>query len=114
MDLTASIARIAGVCPPRERPFDGIDILRDIQRGRTPHKRTLFWRARRGERTWRALRDGSLKYITQKDGDSFDEFLFDLNLDPQEKTNLLADRKRDAESLRRLLAKWESEVQPRR
>ena len=114
MDLTASIARIAGVSPPENRPFDGIDILREIERGRPPRKRTLSWRARRGERTWRAVRDGSLKYITRKDGNKLDEFLFDLSLDPQEKTNLLADRKTDADRLRRLLAEWETDVQARR
>ena len=114
MDLTASIARIAGVSPPREHPFDGIDILREIQLGRPPRKRTLFWRARRGERTWRAVRDGSLKYITRRDGDKLDEFLFDLDRDPQEKTNLLSDRKSDAERLNRLLASWEAGIQPPR
>ena len=110
MDLTASIARIARVSPAENRPFDGIDILWYIQRERIPPTRRLFWRARRGERTWRAVRDGSLKYITRKDGDSLDEFLFDLSLDPQEKTNLLADRKADTERLRRLLARWDAEV----
>jgi arylsulfatase A-like enzyme len=114
MDLTASITRVAGISPPLERPFDGIDILREIERGEPPRKRTLFWRARRGERTWRAVRDGSLKYIRRKDGDKFDQFLFDLDRDPQEKTNLLAKRKADAEKLRRLLAEWEAEVRPRR
>jgi len=55
-----------------------------------------------------------LKFVTRKDGDKLDEFLFDLNLEPQEKTNLLADRKADADRLKRLLANWETEVQPRR
>jgi len=114
MDLTASIARIAGVLPLKRRPFDGIDILREIERKRPPRKRTLFWRARRAERTWRAVRDGSLKYISRKDKDAFDEFLFDLERDPEENTNLLAERQSDVQRLKRLLADWEEEVRHKR
>jgi N-acetylgalactosamine-6-sulfatase len=114
MDLTASIARIARVSPAENRPFDGIDILWYIQRERIPPTRRLFWRARRGERTWRAVRAGFLKYITRRDRDKLDEFLFDLNLDPQEKTDLLSGRKPAADRLRHLLAEWEAEVHPRR
>ncbi len=111
MDLTASIARIAGVAQKRERPFDGVDILNDIIRMWHPRKRALFWRARRGERTWRAVREGSLKYISLRDGQAFQEYLFDLENDPREKSNLVAARPDDAKRLKRLLADWEKEVQ---
>jgi len=110
MDLTASIAGIAGVAPAKERPFDGIDVLQELEAEWPAHKRTLFWRARRGERTWRAVRDGSRKYVSRKDGETVKEFLFDVERDPGEKTNLLAHRKGDAKRLKGLLAKWENEV----
>jgi N-acetylgalactosamine-6-sulfatase len=93
------------------RPFEGIDVLEQIQQGRPPEPRTLFWRARRGERTWRAVRDGPLKYLTRQDADRFEEHLFDLEADPGEKNDLLASRPEQAERLRRLLRQWEQEVE---
>jgi N-acetylgalactosamine-6-sulfatase len=114
MDLTASFAEIAGATPAKNRAFDGIDILGKVKGGRRPAKRTLFWRARRGERAWRAVRDGSLKYISRTDGPKFQEYLFDLEFDPSEKNNLLKDRPADTQRLRSLLVEWEEEVHPRR
>lgn len=110
MDFSASIVRIAGAARPKGRSFDGIDILHELEAKRPPRKRTLFWRARRGERTWRAVRDGSLKYISRRDGDVTKEYLFNLESDPGEKTNLFEKRDSDVKKLTRLLADWEVEV----
>ncbi|MCX7885630.1 MAG: sulfatase-like hydrolase/transferase [Verrucomicrobiae bacterium] len=109
-DLTASIARIAGVKPPR--PWDGVDILRYIERGEPPPPRTLFWRQRRGDRTWRAARDGPLKLVTHTRGEHTEEFLFDLDRDPGEQTNLLTKHPSRATHLKQLLTAWEQEVKP--
>jgi len=106
-DLTASIARAAGVTPPR--PWDGQPILRQ-----QPAARTLFWRQRRGEVTWRAVRDGATKYVSQAKGSRIEEYLFDLDRDPGEQTNLLADRSAEVARLKNLLARWETEVTPAR
>jgi N-acetylgalactosamine-6-sulfatase len=110
VDLTVSMTHIAGAPPSKERPFDGVDILNDIAMMRHPRKRALFWRARRGERTWRAVREGSLKYISRREGDALQEYLFDIEHDPGEKSNLIADRQNDARRQKRLLADWEKEV----
>ncbi|MBN2329482.1 MAG: sulfatase-like hydrolase/transferase, partial [Candidatus Omnitrophica bacterium] len=69
MDLTASLARIAGVQFMAGRSFDGIDIIGDIEQDRATLKRTLYWRKRRGDQTWRAVRDGSMKYISDQRGE---------------------------------------------
>ena len=114
MDLSASIARATGVRPAKDRPFDGIDILDRLEKGQPVVPRTLFWRARRGERTWWAVRDGVLKYVARQDGDKKEEHLFALDGDPGEKTDLLAQRKEDVVRLQRLLAEWEKSVQPKR
>ena len=114
MDLTASIARAAGAAPPEGRAFDGIDILERSGLGRPASPRTLFWRARRGTRTWWAVRDGALKYVALQDEDSRREHLFDLDRDPGEAHDLAALRGEDAGRLRRQLAAWEEEVRPRR
>jgi N-acetylgalactosamine-6-sulfatase len=114
MDLSASVARVAGTKAPRERPFDGVDIVESISKGQPPPKRPLFWRGRRAERTWSAVRAGELKYVRFRDGTKVTEYLFDLHDDPGEKTDLLAARQEDAARLKQLLADWEKTVKPRR
>ncbi len=112
VDCTASMLRIAGAEPPAGQKLDGIDVVKLVQENRPPQSRTLFWRGRRGERTWRAVRDGDLKYVCRDDNGKMDEYLFDLSCDVSEKTNLLQTRSDDADRLKRLLAQWEQEVKP--
>jgi arylsulfatase A-like enzyme len=113
-DFTASIARAAGVSPAKDRPFDGIDILRHAGAGTAPPPRTLFWRGRRAERTWRAVREGTLKYVSQQDGPKIEEWLFDLSGDTAEQHSVIQDRASDAKRLKAHLAAWEAEVRPTR
>jgi arylsulfatase A-like enzyme len=109
MDLTASLVRAAGA--PPDRPFDGREMLTAL--GSEP--RTLFWRHRRGTVTWRAAREGDLKYVTRSDGGRIvEEKLFDLAADPAEKSDLLAARGEDVRRLGALLAAWEADVRPLR
>jgi N-acetylgalactosamine-6-sulfatase len=99
MDLTASIAAAAGVPPGRHPPLDGIDLLGRVAAGRPTVARDLFFRNRRGERTWRAVRSGDLKYLSRTDGDAVSEWLFDLAADPAEQHDLLAARPAEASRL---------------
>lgn len=110
MDFSRSIVRSAGAKPPKNRSFDGIDILRAIETNQPVQKRTLFWRARRGQRTRKAVRDGSLKYIRLQEGNDVKEYLFDLEQDPAEENNLFSERKEDVRKLKILLDNWEEEV----
>lgn len=114
MDFSASIVRAAGIEPPQNRLFDGIDILRLIETSQPIQKRTLFWRARRGSQTRKAVRDGSLKYIHLQDGNDIEEYLFDLEQDPAEKNNLLSKREDNVKRLKILLKNWEEEVKSKR
>ena len=107
-DLTASIAQITGVKSPR--PFDGVDILKFVAAQESPPARTLFWRQRRGDRTWRGVRDGSLKYVSETRGDKRQEFLFDLAADESEQKNLLESRRDDVVRMTGLLSQWEVDV----
>ncbi len=113
-DLSASILAAAGLEPPAGRQLDGIDILGQIAAEKPAPSRTLYWRARRAERTWKAVRDGDLKYLSRQDAGQFDEWLFDLARDPSEKSNLIAARPDDVNRLKQLLAAWEQDVQPAR
>ena len=113
LDLTHSFLRI-GAGSTKDRPLDGIDILRHVESGAADFDRTLFWRARRGDRTWRAIRDGDLKYVTHVDKGIDERLLFDLAADPGETRDLLAVRPGEAARLERQLAEWEIRVRSRR
>ncbi|MGI6456157.1 MAG: sulfatase [bacterium] len=110
MDLTASIARIAGAQPPEDKPFDGMDIIAHIEQERSPVERTLFFRYRRGDHTWHAVRDSNLKYLSFKDGDKTEEHLFDLKKDQTEQHDFISDTPEKAQSLRQKLKAWEMEM----
>lgn len=110
-DLTATMAKAAGVLPAR--PFDGVDLFPCILAGQAP-QRDLFWRGKRGDRTWRAAREGNLKYVSETDGAQQDEFLFDLSTDPGEQSNLVEAQAPDVLRLKAKLSTWEREVKPAR
>jgi N-acetylgalactosamine-6-sulfatase len=114
MDFSRSIVVAAGAKPPAGRAFDGMDILRAAATNRPVQERTLFWRARRAERTEKAVRDGSLKYISLQNGDDVKEYLFDLEHDPAEKNNLFNEQPENVLKLKTLLERWELEVKHKR
>ncbi len=114
MDLSLSMMRAANVVIPPDKEFDGADILKQVEEQQPITERTLFWRARRGERTWKAVRDVSLKYIYRRDGEKVTEYLFNLEKDPMEKKNLIDQQPNDVIRLKRLLTNWEAEVTPMR
>jgi N-acetylgalactosamine-6-sulfatase len=114
MDLTASYLQLAGAQPPDGRVLDGHPVLVDVIENRETPARDFFWRARRGERTWRAVRSGPLKLIGRDDGGEREEWLFDLQDDPGEKNNLLTTHGPAASRLRAKLADWERDVRPER
>ncbi len=114
MDLTASFLHVAGAKPPAGRVLDGHPVLVDVVEERESPARDFFWRARRGERTWRAVRSGPLKLVSREDAGERQEWLYDLGNDPGEKRDLLAARREVAERLRGLLAAWEKDVKSER
>lgn len=113
-DFTCSMARVAGVEPPDEAPFEGIDIVDHVARGRADFERTLYWRGQRGDRVWKAVREGSLKYLAVRRGDRETEWLHDLSSDPAEKRDLSKRRPEDLERLRALYLTWETETRRHR
>jgi N-acetylgalactosamine-6-sulfatase len=112
LDFTASILRIAGAKLPPKKRLDGIDVLKRVEEKRPPQDRILFWRGRRGERTWWAVREGNIKYVRRTDQKQTEEYLFDLQRDVSETTNLLETQPEVVARLKRLLAEWEQEVKP--
>ena len=113
MDLTPSLIALAEAKPAGDWTPDGIDLIGHVIRGEQDFMRSLFWRARRGERTERAVRYGDLKYLHRRlDDGTVEEYLFDLAADPDEQNNLLPKRSEDAGLLKDQLSKWEQRVKP--
>ena len=108
-DLTRSILRLAKAQVPAER-LDGYDIIDHVAKERNDFSRTLFWRDRRGDRTWWAVRDGDLKYLQKTKGGQTEQWLFDVTSDLHEEKNLLDAQPAEADRLRKLLADWEADV----
>ena len=114
MDFSASIIRLSGATLPPKYSLDGIDIIALLEAGAYPMPRTLFWRAKRADSTWWAVRDGDAKYWRHQKGDKVEEHLFDLSNDPSESNDLLSAQSTKAEKLRSMLTRWEEEVKPHR
>ena len=109
-DLTRSILNLANDKVPAVT-YDGYDILAHVTGSNPDFSRTLFWRGKRGERTWTAVRDGNLKYV-RKTEVLTEEWLYDMAKDIGEKNDLRAKRPNDVARLKALLAKWEKDVRP--
>jgi arylsulfatase A len=112
MDLTASFLQLAGATPPDDRPLDGHPVLADVIAGKASPARNFFWRARRGDRTWRAIRSGPWKWIGREDAGEQAEWLFELDRDPTESTDEKAAHPAEVERLKKRVAEWETEVRP--
>jgi arylsulfatase A-like enzyme len=76
--------------------------------------RTLFWRDRRGDQTWWAVRSGDWKYVRKADGSESEEWLFDVARDIGEENNLLTENPAETARLKELLRDWETQVRPGR
>jgi N-acetylgalactosamine-6-sulfatase len=112
-DLTRSFLQLAGARVPAER-LDGYDIMDHVVQQREDFARTLFWRDRRGDQTWWAVRSGDWKYVRKADSSESEEWLFDLACDIGEEDNLLADNPAETARLKKLLCNWETRVRPGR
>ncbi len=106
MDLATSFLQAAEApLPPK---LDGIDVLAHERTERLQQPRTLFWRAKRGERTWRAVRDGDTKMVWKEEGAERESWLFDLSRDPAE-SKPLDDAQAEAR-MSAMLRAWEARV----
>lgn len=105
MDLAPTLLGAAGAGGSAR--FDGIDLMPFLTGAQTPARRTVFWRYKRGTNIRKAIRHGRLKYVD----DSGAKALYDLRVDPQEKTDLLKSRPDAVKDLENRLAAWEKDVE---
>ena len=111
-DLTRSIINLTQAKVPAMQ-LDGFDLVNHISKRKPDFSRTLFWRGKRGERTWSAVRDGDLKFVRKTEGQT-QEWLFDLSKDLGEKNDLRSALPNQVVRLKKLLLNWEKEVKPGR
>ena len=98
----------------RNKAIDGYDIIAHLVNETPEFDRTLFWRGKRGERVWRAVRDGDLKLVEKSEGKKTEQWLFDLANDIGETRDLKQRQPEQAQRLSRKLREWESKVTPQR
>jgi N-acetylgalactosamine-6-sulfatase len=110
MDLTASFLALAKADVPDGGRLDGHPVLVDVMEGRASPEHDFFWRARRGDRTWRAVRSSGWKWIGREDAGEQEEWLFNLATDPTEKQDAKAAHASEVKRLKGLVKMWEDEV----
>jgi arylsulfatase A-like enzyme len=107
MDLSATFLTAAGGQLPKEKPFDGVDLLPLVSGETKVAERDFCWRMQRSNRTMKAIRRGKWKYVN--DGNTMD-LLFDLEIDAGERTNMNFRYPEVVAELKKRLADWEAEM----
>ncbi len=112
-DLTKSILNLAGAENQPEQ-LDGYDIISHLVERKPNSPRTLFWRGKRGERVWKAVRHGDQKLVIKTGEPDQIKSVFDLSVDPAEQHDLKATNPKLTLQLMGLLQSWESSLNPKR
>jgi len=105
MDWMATMLGVADAAADPAYPLDGENLLPVCTGARSPYDRTLFWRSRGFD----AARHGRWKYL--KDAET--EQLFDLMIDPGEKTDLRLEHADVFADIKKRYAAWNAGVLPR-
>jgi arylsulfatase A-like enzyme len=103
-DWTATILSVAGAKPDPNYPLDGDNIMPVCTGARAPYDRTLFWRITIHD----AARMGKWKYLKENGR----EHLFDLSVDPGEKSDLKQTHPDVFEKISAAYQHWNSQMLP--
>jgi N-acetylgalactosamine-6-sulfatase len=115
MDLSSGFLHAAAPEAAKSLELDGIDLFGHLIEGKPDQARTLHWRAKRGDRTWWAIREGDWKFLRKREGAQTEDWLFNLAEDPEEQTNLQGpSHTAELTGLSKALHLWEAEVAPTR
>jgi arylsulfatase A-like enzyme len=118
LDVMPTILSVAGIAPPKERQFDGIDLSPVLFKQESSASRPLFWANlnNNGSRS-EALRDGPWKLVVQhpkaKPG-TFENSaieLFNLDRDEGEQKNLAAQQPDLAAKMHNRIKAWYADTQ---
>ena len=118
LDIMPTILSVAGIEPPKDRQFDGVDLSPVIFKRKSLPPRPLFWANlnNNGSRS-EALRDGRWKLVVQHPRATPRTFenetieLFDLASDEGEKKNLAAEQPQRAAAMLGRIKAWYADTQ---
>ena len=96
LDVFPTLAKAAGAGLPKDRVYDGFDLM-PVLRGQGPSPRNTFHYFR--GRTLEAIREGSWKYRFAKEGGEAKPELFNLDWDPAEQYNVYDQNRETGERL---------------
>lgn len=102
LDILPTAANAAGIVLPRDRVYDGFDLMAQLDRADAARRPPLFWRSL----PMRALRDGDWKYVRDLDGV---EFLYNLADDPKETRDRAGQEATRLAGLRAQYSQWEAD-----
>jgi len=105
LDILPTAVAAAGTRLPADRPFDGSDLLTQVQGGGVAARELFWWRA-----PMRSVRVGDWKLWTSEQGDI--GYLFDLSRDPGERNNLFDARSDKVKELSELMVRWHGDKVP--
>ena len=111
IDVMPTISALAGLRPPADRPFDGIDLGPILERGDELTDRWMFWQG--GGVFWNgsAVRDGRWKLVNDRYEESpAPAQLFDLSSDLAETTDLASAHPDRVERMTAALAAWRDDI----
>jgi arylsulfatase A-like enzyme len=105
IDVFATAAAAAGAPLPADRPIDGVDLAPFVrgEKPGAPHD-SLFWRSGH----YRSVRAGDWKLQVSERPEKV--WLYDLKLDPTERTNLADPQPEKVRELRKILEGYEAQM----
>lgn len=119
IDLQQTLASLAGIETPSGKSYDGLDRSGVLLGTPSPRTEPLYWEygiygtlkpgKAEHESPVLAMRQGSMKYLSNPDGSNAQ--LYDLSQDPGEKNNLLHSLPKTSEKMRSSLLAWWSEME---
>lgn len=109
MDLAPTFISIAGLISPNNHHMDGFDLGPVLFNNEMLKPRQLFWRFNNPYENSNAfaVRDGDWKYHV----DNGERFLFHLNMDPAEKSNLINLYPSKGKGLQKEYDRWLSDIE---
>jgi arylsulfatase A-like enzyme len=107
IDILPTVVAAAGGQLPNDRPIDGVNLLPFLSNPNSPQPpRSLFWR----DGPYRAVQDQGWKLI--ESARPVKDWLFNLNEDPTEKTNLVASQPQRLAQMKALLKAHHAQMPP--
>ena len=113
-DFTRSFAELAGVPADPQKPLEGVTLIQNLAAKNPLPERSLFWRKQRGERVWKAVRNGKWKYVATTTPSEEKAYLYDLSTDISEQRDLAKTQRDEFTKLQRMYLAWETEVRRNR